>query len=215
MMSIVEAAVADETPRTGTGSGLIFQVSAANRLLAAMMASFLRASYPAGRIEVTELGPDLAPSRWAIEVRLGEDCAGGWFAVTRDEDTDGIADALLAGASAVLSLGSDPADLRRALEALVAGGFIHIPSHLLGQLMGVRPGREQSGVALTGREREVLRLVAQGCSNREIAAKLCISPHTVRSHLQALARKLQASKRTKLLANARALNIPEAFETAS
>ena len=49
---------------------------------------------------------------------------------------------------------------------------------------------------LTGRELQVLRLVAAGKSNREIAAELFISDHTARRHLQNIFRKLGVSSRT-------------------
>ena len=54
--------------------------------------------------------------------------------------------------------------------------------------------RESYG--LTAREREVLRLVAAGKSNREIAATLVISEHTVARHLQNIFAKLRVSSRT-------------------
>ena len=49
---------------------------------------------------------------------------------------------------------------------------------------------------MTIREREVLRLVAAGKSNREIAAELVVSEHTVARHLQNMFRKLGVSSRT-------------------
>ncbi len=50
---------------------------------------------------------------------------------------------------------------------------------------------------LSRREREVLELVAQGCSNRVIARRLYISPHTAGNHLRAILRKTGSKNRTE------------------
>jgi DNA-binding CsgD family transcriptional regulator len=54
--------------------------------------------------------------------------------------------------------------------------------------------------ALTAREREILQTVADGATNREIAAQLWISPHTVRTHLQHIFEKLDVRTRTEAAA---------------
>jgi DNA-binding NarL/FixJ family response regulator len=56
--------------------------------------------------------------------------------------------------------------------------------------------RQEHGLGLTGRETEVLRLVASGQRNREIAEQLVISEHTVARHLQNIYAKLGVSSRT-------------------
>ena len=55
----------------------------------------------------------------------------------------------------------------------------------------------QEGAALTPRELDVLRLVAQGLSNKEIAAGLDLSPHTVKYHLASVLAKLGVRSRTE------------------
>ncbi len=60
---------------------------------------------------------------------------------------------------------------------------------------------------LSRREVEVLRLVAQGCSNQEIARRLVLALSTVKRHNQHICAKLHVERRTEAVARARALNL--------
>ena len=60
---------------------------------------------------------------------------------------------------------------------------------------------------LSERELEVLRLVAQGLSNREISARLCLALSTVKGHNLRIFDKLQAQNRTEAVARARELGL--------
>ena len=64
---------------------------------------------------------------------------------------------------------------------------------------------EQSG--LSGRELEVLALMAQGLSNREIATKLFLSTNTIKTHSARLFEKLEVSRRTQAVEKARRMGI--------
>ena len=61
--------------------------------------------------------------------------------------------------------------------------------------------------ALTGREREILGLIAGGATNREIAATLFLSPHTVKEHTSTLYRKLGARNRADAVQRAQRLGL--------
>lgn len=90
--------------------------------------------------------------------------------------------------------------LLRGLEAVIAGE-IWLPRQLLSQCMSaLRRSDDQAGgqefpSLLSRREREVLGLVATGASNDEIADSLVISPHTVRSHIYKIFRKIKVDNR--------------------
>ncbi len=64
-----------------------------------------------------------------------------------------------------------------------------------------------SGPPLTGRERDVLELVARGATNREIAGELFLSPHTVKEHTSALYRKLGVRNRAEAVQRAQRLGL--------
>jgi LuxR family maltose regulon positive regulatory protein len=67
----------------------------------------------------------------------------------------------------------------------------------------------ESGEHLSQREREVLRLMAQGASNQMIAEQLVITVGTVKSHINHILMKLEASNRTEAVARARQLGLLE------
>ena len=79
---------------------------------------------------------------------------------------------------------------------------------MVGKGMTVFPPRqEQPFAALSEREREVLSLMAGGATNKEIAARLFLSPHTVKEHTSALYRKLKARNRAEAVQRAERLGL--------
>lgn len=108
------------------------------------------------------------------------------------------------GAAAVLPRNASPTSIVEAVQAVVAGrsmvggGFT---GRMLDEFAGLlRQRREQSDTGLTRREVEVLQLVSQGRSNREIAGLLHISENTVKNHVRRLLEKLGAASRTEAVA---------------
>jgi two-component system response regulator DesR len=69
------------------------------------------------------------------------------------------------------------------------------------------PESEQPPNLLTGREREVLEMIAGGATNREIADRLFLSPHTVKDHTSALYRKMKARNRAEAILRAQRLGL--------
>ena len=69
------------------------------------------------------------------------------------------------------------------------------------------PKAEQPAPLLTEREREVLDLIAAGSTNREIAERLYLSPHTVKEHTSALYRKLGARNRAEAVQRAQRIGL--------
>jgi len=111
-----------------------------------------------------------------------------------------LAKALRAGVRAVLPREVTPEQLRTALEAAVAGLVVVHPSELSAVLpatVGSSAVVEELPEPLTPREREVLQMLAAGLANKEIAARLAISDHTVKFHVASILGKLGASTRTE------------------
>jgi DNA-binding CsgD family transcriptional regulator len=67
--------------------------------------------------------------------------------------------------------------------------------------------RAQSSLGITDRERQVLQLLADGRSNKEIAARLELSPNTVKTHVARLFEKLRVARRTEAILLARELGL--------
>lgn len=109
---------------------------------------------------------------------------------TFDTDED-IYKGLRAGAMAYLLKGAPPEDLLEAIRAAHAGQK-RIPSEMAAKLMD-----RMSSPELTQREMEVLRLLAKGKSNKDIAAELVIEEGTVRAHCNNLFHKLDVNDRTQ------------------
>jgi DNA-binding NarL/FixJ family response regulator len=108
----------------------------------------------------------------------------------------GPALALQAGAAGFLYKDVDPDALVRAIRSVHDGHTVLAPG--AAGLVAARPGGNSRGVsALTAREREVLALLADGRSNREIARTLTVSEKTVKTHVSAILGKLGVADRTQ------------------
>jgi DNA-binding NarL/FixJ family response regulator len=116
-----------------------------------------------------------------------------------------VYEALRAGASGFLLKDARPSELLRAIEVVAAGDAILAPGitrRLIAEFAARRdPARPPAALAeLTDREREILRLVAHGLSNAEIAGRLVISPLTAKTHVSNVLRKLDCRDRAGLVA---------------
>jgi LuxR family transcriptional regulator, maltose regulon positive regulatory protein len=101
--------------------------------------------------------------------------------------------------------------LRRMQEQ---GGRIHPYLHTLLAAFARQADLQPASVTpppseepLSEREREVLRLIAEGLSNQQLAARLYLSPHTIKVHTRNIYGKLDVTSRTQAVAKARALGI--------
>ena len=115
------------------------------------------------------------------------------------EDTETIFKALRAGACGYLLKRSSHQEILNAIRDILQGGA-PMTSAIARKLVTafqepVHPA--DPGTALSAREREILDLLAQGLSNKEIGAKLNLSPFTVKNHLARVFEKLHVRCRTE------------------
>lgn len=124
------------------------------------------------------------------------------IALTSFTEDEKVFPAIEAGASSYLLKDVSPEDLVDAIRAVHRGeARLHpdIARKLMEQVARERGRREEPALSeLTEREREVVALVAQGLSNREIAQRLSISHGTVKTHVSSILSKLDLSDRTQL-----------------
>ncbi len=133
--------------------------------------------------------PIRGPARWL---------SAGEAAMDRG-DRDGATERLARAASLADALGAVP--LRERIGSLARRARLSVPA-------GPGPGQAGGAFGLTAREIEVLRLVAAGRSNRDIAAELFISAKTASVHVSNILAKLNAASRTEAAAIAHRAGLP-------
>lgn len=119
-------------------------------------------------------------------------------------DLDEVVDqAIDAGADGFLLKRATPEQLIEAIRTIAAGDALVSPAVTRRLLQGYAsrrapdPDRLKAAASLTGREVEVLRALAGGLSNAEIANKIWVSPETVKTHIKSILGKLEARDRTQ------------------
>jgi DNA-binding NarL/FixJ family response regulator len=156
---------------------------------------------------IVELHPQVAlvdvqmPRKSGIEVAVAAAAASPETAIvfyTAFGDRALLSEALDAGARGFVLKEAPLPDLVRAVQR-VAGGETYVDPVLAGVLVNAQMAKVPE---LTQREREVLRLLADGLTNEEIGKSLFISPETVRTHVRKAMAKLEADTRTQAVATA-------------
>ena len=127
--------------------------------------------------------------------------------ITMAADDDAVVAAMRAGARGYVVKGAGRAELVQAVTTVAGGGAVfgtavaeRLGAYFSG--MAAQPGREMFP-QLSGREREVLDLMAQGLDNRRIAQALFLSDKTVRNHVSSVLSKLEVPDRSEAIARAR------------
>lgn len=169
---------------------------------------------PDGRLaleRIRELEPDVAvldirmPGLSGLQIiaalrRDGSPTRG--LILSAFHDSALVYDALLAGAAGYLTKDSGRREICEAISRVRQGETVLSPSLQNGLAQQIRQRGHDQGVRLTPREREILVLTAEGCSNPEIGRRLHLAPTTIKTHLQHVYEKLGVSDRTAAVAEA-------------
>lgn len=135
--------------------------------------------------------------------------------LTTFDEPDVVQGAVAAGAAGFLLKDTSIESLAEAVRAVAQGGLVIDPRVARLALAAPQNDKTESSMSpvlaiLTPTEREVAALVAEGLTNQEIAARMVLAEGTVKNHVSALLRKLQATDRTVL-----ALTLYKAFHADS
>ena len=151
----------------------------------------------ASGVEATRRASQIAPATAVLVISMVD-------------DDDSVFAALAAGARGYVLKGASAAEITAALRTVAAGGAVFgagIASRMLARMPAQLSGPKQPAAAedLTAREREVLDLLAEGASNRQIARSLGLSLKTVQNHVSRILDKLQAADRTQAVLRVRGI----------
>jgi RNA polymerase sigma factor (sigma-70 family) len=164
-----------------------------------------------------ELQPDLVLVDFRLTDGTGADAATGIREIRPDtklifltrEDSDAARFAALeSGASAFIHKSRAAQEVVEAIRTVAQGGSLFTPRSI-SQLLNSRREIEAQLERLTPREKEVLRLMAEGTSSRDIASHLGISYTTVRTHIRSLGSKLGVHSKLEAIVKARELALVE------
>jgi len=120
------------------------------------------------------------------------------IALTSFATDDKVFPAIRAGAAGYLLKEAEPAELAEAIRKVYRGESIlhpNIAARLMADVAAATPRAHRTD--LTRRELEVLRLIAQGMSNRQIASELTVAEKTVKTHVSSVLSKLGVADRTQ------------------
>ena len=128
--------------------------------------------------------------------------------VSAGEDAGTIRRSLELGVCGFISKRSEPEILQKALQLVLEGGTYLPPSVLQPTAGGIiQDSTSRTAKTLTNRQNQVLGLVAQGLSNKQIAYQMGVSEATVKLHINALLRSVGATNRTQAVIMAQKMGI--------
>lgn len=161
--------------------------------------------------QIAQLSPELALIDLGLPDMTGQEVIARVSALARPplvlahtvfDDRDNVLEAIRAGASGYVLKGGAPRELVEALHQLSEGGAPMSPRIARAVLRELRGGAPEPD-PLSPRERQLLKLVDEGLTYKQISERLSVSTHTVHSHIKNIYDALHARSRGEALATAR------------
>lgn len=148
-------------------------------------------------VSVVDIGLASGSGLDLVRHALAEDPEAGILVYTGGHDPGVLQEAVAVGARGLALKSGPPEELQKAIRAVGSGGVYVDPT-----LARLLPDHSDAGnrALLSGRERELLAMLAEGLSGEEAATRLYLSPETVRTHIRNAMRKLNAKTRVHALA---------------
>ena len=126
--------------------------------------------------------------------------------ISATEDIKTVRQVMEKGVSGYISKRSDPKIISAALKLVLEGGT-YLPPLLLESLGTIKAPAESKHGQLTARQFEVLQYISQGLSNKQIAYEMGVSEATVKLHINAMFKAINATNRTQAVINAQKLGL--------
>ena len=155
-----------------------------------------RITQAGAEVVLVDDGDNPEPSIALIESLRGQDENIKIIALSVHMEGEWLERAFAAGASAAMSKAIHPSALATLIRETVAGHIVHSPYSIRSANRAPLPIPNEHS-SLTDRETEILRFVASGATNAEIARQLWITQQTVKFHVSNVYRKLDVANRTE------------------
>ncbi len=207
-MSVLRVLVVDDHPLFRIGVGTLLAAEPGIEVVGeAASGTDAIASATALRPDVVVMDlhlPDLSGIQATRQI-VAANPGTGVLMLTMADESESVFAAMRAGARGYLLKDAEPDEIIRAVQAVARREAIFGPdiANRVLAFFNQPPASEPVFPELTGREREVLALIAAGHSNSLIASTLCLSPKTVRNHISNVFAKLHVADRAEAIVRAR------------
>ena len=160
-------------------------------------------------IDMVIVDLDMPDMRWedGIEEIKKKAPNSSMVVISASEDIRNIRKILATGIKGYIPKRSEPKIMHNALKLILEGGTYIPPALIENSAEHSASGYKGNGKTLTNRQSQVLDLIAQGKSNKQIAYEMGVSEATVKLHINALLRSLKVNNRTQAVVTAQKMGI--------